>query len=268
MQIFCPHCKNPISSEGINLDRLLAKCTACHTVFRFSEDELATTSPKRDGSNPKPPTAQDTEEDSFEKDPINRPQRRAPRIQKPIPLGLPEGMTLQHDEHYLRVRWRWFTLAEIATVLVCALLAGAALALYNETKSSYANDSVWLILFLILCFLGVSIALLYYSLALLINTTTITVQHGLLSIQHAPLPWWGSRTLPAEEFQQFYCKQHVSRGKYGPSFTYELHAILRNKQRIKLLSGISEPEKVLFLEQLIEDHLGVVDRPVIGEYKG
>lgn len=177
-------------------------------------------------------------------------------------------MTLQHDERYLRVRWRWFTLAEIATVLVCALLAGAALALYNETKSSYANDSVWLILFLILCFLGVSIALLYYSLALLINTTTITVQHGLLSIQHAPLPWWGSRTLPAEEFQQFYCKQHVSRGKYGPSFTYELHAILRNKQRIKLLSGISEPEKVLFLEQLIEDHLGVVDRPVIGEYKG
>lgn len=265
MQIFCPHCKNPINSEGINLDRLIAKCTSCRAVFRFSEDELATTSPERDDNNPKPTTAQDTEENSLRKGPINRPQRRSPRIQEPIPLDVPEGMTLQHDEHSLRVRWRWFTFEASAVALVCALFVGAALALYNETKSSYAYDSLWPILFLILCFLGVSMALLYYSLALLINATTLTIQNGLLSIQHAPLPWWGNRTLPAEEFEQFYCKQRVSRGKYRLFFTYELHAILRNKQRIKLLSGISEIEKVLFLERLIEDHLGIVDRPVLGE---
>lgn len=35
MQIVCPTCGEPISSEHINIQRMAAVCPACHTVFQF-----------------------------------------------------------------------------------------------------------------------------------------------------------------------------------------------------------------------------------------
>ena len=41
----------------------------------------------------------------------------------------------------------------------------------------------------------------------------------------------------------------------------------RDGLRHKLISGLSEPEQALYLEQVIEQRLGLPDRPVAGEFK-
>jgi hypothetical protein len=35
MQLICPHCGEPVSSDHINIQRMAAVCPACHNVFQF-----------------------------------------------------------------------------------------------------------------------------------------------------------------------------------------------------------------------------------------
>lgn len=35
MQLICPHCGKPVSAENINIQRMVAVCPACDTVFQF-----------------------------------------------------------------------------------------------------------------------------------------------------------------------------------------------------------------------------------------
>lgn len=42
MQLVCPHCGAPISAENINIQRMAAVCSECHTVFGFDPSETRT----------------------------------------------------------------------------------------------------------------------------------------------------------------------------------------------------------------------------------
>ena len=39
MQLICPNCGEPISSEHINIQRMVAVCSHCHTVFQFDPSD-------------------------------------------------------------------------------------------------------------------------------------------------------------------------------------------------------------------------------------
>ena len=59
----------------------------------------------------------------------------------------------------------------------------------------------------------------------------------------------------------------MSNTRNGASYSYALSAILAGGKRVKLVSGLDQPEDALFLEQKIEGYLGITDRPVAGEMR-
>ena|GEM_PF-1335017 len=281
MQISCPSCKNPVISEDININKMIAKCASCQAVFRFSEDDLATASSQHNTNDLEAPIKEESTGREHSTD-SNDPSQKRPQepmiglfwlsglidlfqkyLQEPAQPDVLTGVTFQRDEQHLRIHWRWF---RPAAYFVAGVSLFVNLVLISWMRNVGGSGLGEILFSLPFCVAGGG--LIFLTLALFLNETTVTVQHGKLSIRHAPLPWWGNRTLPIEDLEQLFCKKNLTHSKDGKTGFYELHAILRNGQQITLLQYHEEPEKVLFIEQLLEEHLGIVDRPVLGEYKG
>jgi hypothetical protein len=66
-------------------------------------------------------------------------------------------------------------------------------------------------------------------------------------------------------YNWFSAEQRVTPSDNGTRVTYQLSAISTQNKKIKLLGGLNSPDEVRFLEQKIEEQLGIKDRPVEGE---
>ena len=110
-----------------------------------------------------------------------------------------------------------------------------------------------LLLFVVLPLYG-SLVLLYYTLASWFNRMVITLTRQTLSVRYRPLPVYGNITLPTAELRQLYPKRvvvAVYKGGNEAIVTYELRAILKNNQHIKLFE-FDSPKEVLYIKQQIE----------------
>jgi hypothetical protein len=97
-----------------------------------------------------------------------------------------------------------------------------------------------------------------------VNRTRISIESGDLIVRHGPLPWPGNRTIPTDDLTQLYCEEHI--GSKG-SRSYSLNAMTKSaKKKISLLARLPDADQVLYLEQLLEQRLGLVDVPVAGEF--
>ncbi len=154
------------------------------------------------------------------------------------------------DELILSYRWwaRWYLV--VGTIaLVCNgyfVYLGFLHFIFNSVE---ADASILLLLFF-------SLALAYYALAGLFNRTTIQVTSKHLKLRQGPLPYFGNLTLLTENISQLYVSQ-----VYDEVYNYELRIQLRNNSKDKvLLKGLSSPLSALFLEQEIEQYLGIEDK--------
>jgi hypothetical protein len=102
----------------------------------------------------------------------------------------------------------------------------------------------------------------YAWLTNLVNRTTFTVSNGSLSVRHDPLPWPGARDVRAADIEQLHVVER--RGSKG-SVTYELRLLQRGGRPVRLADAIAERAEAELLERLIEDHLGIEDRPVVDD---
>jgi len=107
--------------------------------------------------------------------------------------------------------------------------------------------------------------LAYLTVAGFVNTTTVRVSAGRLTVEHGPLPWPGQRDLSTDDIEQLYCQEKTVRTKNGTRTTYQLAAATRHGRDVKLVSGLAELSPARFLEYELEAHLGIADRPVVGE---
>ena len=98
--------------------------------------------------------------------------------------------------------------------------------------------------------------------------STILVNVDRLSIRHHPVPWRGNRSLDIGDILQLYCDEsYVTKNRTtNPSVTwmYNLNALLADGRKLKLLSGLPK-DQALFLEQQLEEWLGIEPYPVSGE---
>ena len=110
----------------------------------------------------------------------------------------------------------------------------------------------------------------YLTLCVALNTTTIRVDGRRLTVRHSPLPFFGQIDLDATKIAQLYVQQAITRSSSDNSMStnvsYALHARMEDGSRKTIARSLPDSDEGLFLEQEIEDHLGVVDRPVRGEY--
>ncbi len=231
MQLYCPHCGQQIQADDINLDKELAKCRSCNAVFSFH-------GVIEDGG---------------------RRVRRKPRPAVPQPRGI----TVEDTGLELRIVRRWFGAAAVFLLFFCVMWDGFLVAWYAMATRAGAP----LIMKLVpLLHVAIGAGLTYYTLCLFVNRTVVGVGREL-TITHGPLPWPGRRSIDAGDIDQLYVARRIRYSRNGPREWYDLRAVTRDGRRQKLISGLPEPEQALYLEQVIEQRLGLPDRPVEGEFK-
>ncbi len=242
--IHCKTCGAPIEDKEMDRGRGLARCRYCDTVVELD-----------------PKTFQ----------PRVAPKSFYEREAVPMPMRF----TVEGRGGSLVIQWSWLTLKS-ALVLFVALgwdgflvvhyAEAMGLTLVDEWHDPGAADAAVqnAELFVPLLHVAMGLVLTYIGLASLLNTTTLTVSRNYLDVKHAPLPWLGNG--PVDGIRQLFSKERVHRGRHGSkSYSYELHAVLRDSSRKKIVGRLEEASQALWLEQAIEEHLNIEDKPIGGE---
>jgi len=229
-QLNCPNCKNSITSDEINIQKAIAKCKKCNHVFAFEEElELA--------------------------------RRKRPEVM------MPKGLDVLKLEDELDVQLRWKKTMKNASgpfLIFFAIVWNAIL--WPIVIGGVASGNYGIILFTILHLL-VGIGLIFYIIAYYFNSTHLVATADSLRILHLPvrLPFFKQKNIDPQQIEQLYVHKYVSSTNNGvKNYAYALYAILKNKEKVKLLKGMNKATQ-LYMEQELESFLNIKDKPVEGE---
>jgi hypothetical protein len=182
------------------------------------------------------------------------------------PAALPPKFSVDRKgTERLRVTWRWVD-AKGLFLLFFAIAWDAFLVNWYAIGLS-SDDAPLIMLLFPIVHVAVGVGITYSALANLLNRTVLTVTRGTLRVKHSPLPWYPAPTIPTRDLEQLYVERAVSHTKNGTTVRWILRAVTREHTGLKVLPALDELSQALWLEQEIEDVLGIRDRPVAGEYE-
>lgn len=161
--------------------------------------------------------------------------------------------------------WRWFTPAAFFLAFFCVAWDSFLVFWYISVLSRGGGPEMLPFLLFPLLHVAAGIGLTVYTAALFVNRTALTLRDGSLQISHHPIPWRGARTLSTAGLSQFYVVQRVHRNKNTTSTSYDLMVLDAQDTATHLLRGLSTLEQARYLEQWLEQALGIRNRPVEGE---
>lgn len=184
-----------------------------------------------------------------------RGQRPSPRPK----AALPERFQVEEHGQGTTISWRWFRAYHVFLVFFCLMWNGF---LFSWYFVALTHETPLAVKLFPLLHTGAGVFITYMTVAGFVNRTRIDVSRDELRIQHGPLPWAGNRTLSGRELSQLYGQE--VRGSKG-SVSYSLFALDKQRRQVKLLSGLDGKDQVLYLEQALEQRLGIEDSPVDGE---
>lgn len=246
MPITCPTCGAAPPGVDVDLERGIGKCRYCSALFDIS-DQLAAVSgaaiQRRRAPVPMPAAVRVIASPAIE---IEPGYRDAPARRPPVTI----------------VR-RWRESSAYVIALFCVFWNAFLVFWYRITV-----DAPIIFKLFPLIHVGAGLYMTYRTLATLLNTTTITVGDDELSVRHHPLPWPGGLRVPAAELAQLFTEEQITETKNGVSRSYHLGAVLKDGTKQRILANLPEPDQALFLEQQIEERLGIVDVEVGGEWQG
>ena len=247
MAIVCPSCWKEVPATDLDRKRMIAHCRTCSSVFDCSNAPVSESSAALG------------------------PQRRRARVPMPESFTITEGPRDLADPGYrqaprggppMTIVRRWYTPVAWG---VAAFSVFWNVVLYRSVFSDWGAPALLRIFPLI--HLAVGFSLLYWALALLRNRTTIVITDDELSVTHGPVPWPGKQRIAISELTQLFTEERLEQGRSRERRFYDLSAVMKDGRRKKLVKGLSEPAQALFLEQRIEERLGIVDVEVGGEYR-
>jgi hypothetical protein len=112
---------------------------------------------------------------------------------------------------------------------------------------------------------AIGVWLTYRTLAGLLNRTRVGLRDGALFVRHGPIPWRGNLTLPPGTIRQLFCEERRATERRDMPLSYALSAVMEGGVRVPLVLDLERAEQGLFLEQALEERLGIVDAEVEGE---
>ncbi|MCG8418749.1 MAG: hypothetical protein MJE77_12500 [Proteobacteria bacterium] len=256
MRIQCPFCARDVVGASVSLRSRLATCIACNTVFDISEQLIAKNGAAADSPH-------STRRRQERRDPVRLPEGF--RIEREPEVASRPGQPYRSPGRVrdaLTIEWRWFHKKHWFLFGITGLWLVFLIVWYSVAVLKDDQFMMWFAVVHLIAGLG----LLYLSIAMVKNRTAVSVRGEVLEVHHGPLPWSGNKRLSVRELSQFYCKKEVAyRATNRPIMMYSLHARLRQGGAIKLSGHLNEPEQALFLEQQLEDCLGIIDVAVPGE---
>jgi len=164
-----------------------------------------------------------------------------------------DKIKIYKKKYELTIEYKWFKVMAFFLLFFCIFWDGFLIAWYTGLGLSGGVDIVFMLFPLI--HVAVGLGLTYYTVALFINKTTIKVNQDAIEIKHAPLPWFGAKTIETKNIKQLYVKEKANRGKNGTTYTYQLFAQQKGiKKAIKVLGGdiIGDSEDARLMEQEME----------------
>jgi hypothetical protein len=236
-----------IPVEDVNITRLIAKCRSCQAVFAF---EAQTASSKAAVAS-----VERARETSLE---VPLPAGFEVHRDPAAPNASTDYRTAATDRGRLRIVRRWFGPQHI--VLLLFSLVWSAIVFKVAAALVSGLGLVGLLLSSVHGIVGLVLA--YGAVSGFVNRTEILVERGALSVRHGPIPTRGNRDIPADEVRQLFTIEH--RGNKGAR-VYELQALVSRGAAVTIAKGLLDPRQALFLERVLEEHLGIADQPVPGE---
>ncbi|MCA9042172.1 MAG: hypothetical protein KDA65_17600 [Planctomycetaceae bacterium] len=229
----CTKCGAALQEDDFNLELGVARCGFCRAWTRIGE--------------PQPRNAESVET----------------RLKKET--NKPDTYEVHEYQGVLHITWRWFSWGVLFLIPFCLLWNGFLVFWYSMALGMDADGIEILALLFPIIHVAVGVGLTYFTIAAIFNRTTIMVGGHHMSIKHGPIPWKGTELNDTDDIDQLYCEEKMHRGKNSTSYTYEVKAKLHSGGEVKLLTGLQEIQEALYLEQKIEEFLGIEDRRVAGE---
>lgn len=234
MDIHCNTCGAPLDEGAMDRERGLARCRHCDTVVELDFTR-------------------------------NEPMARAKGERAPV--AMPARFSWESSAGRLLIRWKWFspmTLLWLGGAVIWFAVLGTVLTTVLTPDGIALNSAGLPQILVALGFLAFGAMTIYLSACGVLNTTTIAAVQGSLHIQHAPLPWPGGGTV--DGIKQLYSVERDHKPKTDRrTYSYQLWAITTGGRERRLIGMLEDAGQALWLEQTLEEHLGIRDRPVGGE---
>lgn len=164
----------------------------------------------------------------------------------------------------LTVAWRWY---HPKHKFVFLITAGWFSFLFIWYLAAGFKGDIFMMVFPTLHAVA-GLILLYVSVALYKNQTRVSLRGESITVRHWPLPWPGNKHVPARAIEQLFCKGSIAyKINDEPIMTYAVYARLHGGGSIDLVGRLNEAQQALYIEQQLEDCLGIVDIAVPGEMK-
>ncbi len=204
---------------------------------------------------------------------LSIPEERATQVRNKRRAGKPETVRVEETARALVLSWRWFEPA-LFFLLFFAIAWDAFLVGWYAvglTMTAIAGPMAIIMLVFPIAHVAVGVGMTYTVLAGFLNRTRIEVTTNELTVRHGPIPWKGNRRYAAGQVKQLYCKGGLLRINARPNVKRlskaTLHAILDDNTHVTLLKDIDDPDKALYIEQKVEERLGIQDQAVRGELR-
>lgn len=221
----CPNCQAEVRAEDINIQRMVAKCAACSTVFNFNEQAEAIA-------------------------PAPRPE-----------IPLPEGFVVEETGSELIIKVVWRKTRHLFFYILFTVFWNVVTIPF-VTIAIVENN--WTMALMISAHVAVGAGFLIYTLALLMNSTSIDVSREGIAIVTNPIriPFNPNRYLESEKLEQLYVEQYVaSRTNGRPNYAFAVRAVIQGQSKhVKLVKGLKSEEQALFIEHEVEKYLKIPDK--------
>jgi hypothetical protein len=235
----CKACGATLKESEINFETGIAVCEHCQAVMSFAED-LKISSDKE-----------------------------LP-ISVKAKVGRPENLDIEDSPMSLRLSRGWYHPGLFFLLFFCIAWNAFLIGWYAMGSQMNEPGIMGIIMFIFpIGHVAVGVGLTYTVIAGFLNRTTVEVNASEVSVMHGPVPWKGNKRLTTSEISQIYCKssKKAANAHTASSLVPTLYAKLHDDRRIKLLSRAGELDILLYLEQRLEERLGIRDAAVSGEHR-
>jgi hypothetical protein len=241
--VACPSCGTTLRPGDISRETMSARCPVCQALvdLRFATPAVAGASlapAARGGAS------------------------LAADAREPLPVPLPAGLSVEERGRDLTIVRRWFSWTYLLMLFFCVVWNGFLVFWYGM---AFATDAPLAFKLFPLLHVAVGVFLTYATLAGFVNRTTLRIERDHLTVRHGPLPWRGNLDVSTLSLSQLFCTEKISQGRNGTTVRYGVEAMLKDGRHLKVAPGLNVREQALFIEQAVEKHLGIQDRPVRSE---